>query len=83
MTGSIKRVPFDVESCSRRCRTGPCFICGIVNGASGQPEEIVYDDGGHIAFLPRFPVPRGHALMVPDTHVKHVVRNLPRLGSSR
>ena len=49
MAGSITRVPFDVESYSRRSRTGPCFICAIVSRDPAQPEEIVYDDGEHIA----------------------------------
>ncbi|GAA1675664.1 hypothetical protein GCM10009733_085910 [Nonomuraea maheshkhaliensis] len=76
MTGSIKRVPFDVESYSRRSRTRPCFICAMVNGVSDQPEEIVYDDGEHIAFLPRFFVLPGYVLVAPKTHVEHVVRDL-------
>ncbi|WP_214318225.1 hypothetical protein [Nonomuraea sediminis] len=49
MTGAIQRVPFDVATYTRRTRTGPCFICAIVNGDPGQPEETVYDDGDHIA----------------------------------
>ncbi|MEU0566711.1 HIT domain-containing protein [Nonomuraea sp. NPDC005983] len=76
MTGSIKRVPFDVESYSRRSRTGPCFICAIVSRAPDQPEEIVYDDGEHIAFLARFASLPGYVLVAPKAHIEHVVRDL-------
>jgi hypothetical protein len=44
--GSIRRLPFDLESYSRRSQTGPCFICGIVNRDPSQPEEIVYLEVG-------------------------------------
>ncbi|MEV0161047.1 HIT family protein [Nonomuraea fuscirosea] len=76
MTDAIKRVPFDVESYSRRSRTRPCFICAMVNGDTDQPEEIVYDDGEHIAFLPNFFVLPGYVLVAPKRHVEHVVRDL-------
>ncbi|MFF0312006.1 HIT family protein [Streptosporangium sp. NPDC004379] len=76
MTGPIKRVPFDVESYSRRSRTGPCFICAIVSGDPGQPEEIVYDDGTHIGFLARFAALPGYVIVAPKVHVEHVVRDL-------
>ena len=76
MTGSIQRVQFDVESYSRRSRTGPCFICAIVNKEPSQPEEIVYDDGTHIGFLARFAALPGYVLVAPKTHVEHVVRDL-------
>ncbi|GAA3106081.1 HIT family protein [Nonomuraea salmonea] len=76
MTDPIRRVPFDLESYSRRSRTGPCFICGIVNGSPDQPEEVVHDDGEHIAFLARFASLPGYVLVAPKAHVEHVVRDL-------
>ncbi|WP_406314547.1 HIT family protein [Streptosporangium sp. NBC_01639] len=76
MTGSIRRVPFDLESYSRRSQTGPCFICGIVNRDPSQPEEIVYDDGRHIGFLARFAALPGYVLVAPKRHIEHVVRDL-------
>lgn len=80
MTGSIKLVPFDVESYSRRSQTRSCFICAMVNGVSDEPEEIVYDDEDHIAFLPRFFVLPGYVLVAPKRHIEHVVRDLPEDG---
>ncbi|MBF8185675.1 HIT family protein [Nonomuraea sp. K274] len=76
MSDSIKRVPFDVESYSRRSCTGSCFICAIVNGNPDQPEEIVYDDSEHIAFLARFAALPGYVLVAPKNHIQHVVRDL-------
>ncbi|QYC37695.1 HIT domain protein [Nonomuraea coxensis DSM 45129] len=76
MTGSIRRVPFDVESYSRRSRTGPCFICAIVSRDPGQPEEMIYDDGERIAFLARFASLPGYVLVAPKAHIEHVVRDL-------
>ncbi|WP_245774754.1 HIT family protein [Nonomuraea wenchangensis] len=69
-------MPFDVENYSRRSRTGPCFICAIVSGDPAQPEEIVYDDGEHIAFLARFAALPGYVLVAPKAHIEHVVRDL-------
>ncbi|MFI6600599.1 HIT family protein [Nonomuraea sp. NPDC050536] len=76
MTGAIQRVPFDVAAYTRRTRTGPCFICAIVNGEPSQPEEIVYEDDDHIAFLARFAALPGYVLAAPKAHIEHVVRDL-------
>ncbi|WP_246268915.1 HIT family protein [Nonomuraea typhae] len=67
---------FDTDSYIRRSQTGPCFICAIVHRDPGQPEEIVYDDGTHIAFLARFASLPGYVLVAPKVHVEHVVRDL-------
>ncbi|MFG1749703.1 HIT family protein [Streptosporangium sandarakinum] len=80
VTDPVRRVPFDVEGYSRRSRTGPCFICAIVSGDPGQPEEIVYDDGTHIGFLARFAALPGYVLVAPMAHVEHVVRDLDEEG---
>jgi histidine triad (HIT) family protein len=49
------RVPMDLASYERRIRTGGCFVCGIVRRDPDYAyEEIVFDDGAHIAFLDRF-----------------------------
>ncbi|WP_250562992.1 hypothetical protein [Sphaerisporangium fuscum] len=90
MTGPIQRVPFDVESYSRRSRTGPCFVCAIVDRDPAQPEEIVYDDGTHIAFLARFAaLPPGvpyeqqqyHALMAENGVVEHTPEEAAALAA--
>jgi HIT domain len=33
-------------------------------------DELVYDDGTHIAFLSRYPTMRGYTLVVPRRHVE-------------
>ncbi|GAB2933942.1 hypothetical protein ACFMQL_06020 [Nonomuraea fastidiosa] len=90
MTDPIKRVPFDVESYQRRSRTGPCFICGIVSRDPSQPEEIIYEDDEHIAFLARFAaLPPGvpyerqqyHALMAENGVVEHTPEEAAALAA--
>jgi diadenosine tetraphosphate (Ap4A) HIT family hydrolase len=72
-----ERVPFDVAAYERRVRAGGCFICAIVAGEPRmEHEELLYDDGLHVAFLSRYPTVRGYALVAPRRHVEDVVRDL-------
>jgi diadenosine tetraphosphate (Ap4A) HIT family hydrolase len=71
------RVPMDLASYERRIRTGGCFVCGIVRRDPDYAyEEIVFEDGAHIAFLDRFPTLYGKVLVAPRAHVEHVAREL-------
>ena len=54
----------------RRAREGPCFVCELLAGRN--PHHVVYEDEVVIAFLNRFPVLLGHALVAPKEHVEHV-----------
>lgn len=54
----------------RRIRSGGCFICAL------PPEEYLYDDGEHIAFLSHYPTMPGYALVSPREHLEHLVRDL-------
>jgi diadenosine tetraphosphate (Ap4A) HIT family hydrolase len=66
-----ERVPFDAAAYERRVRAGGCFICAIVAGEPRmEHEELLYDDGLHVAFLSRYPTVRGYALVAPRRHVE-------------
>jgi diadenosine tetraphosphate (Ap4A) HIT family hydrolase len=69
------RVPVDLDSYVERVRSGPCFVCGIVNGTHDTPQHVVYDDGRHIAFLPNRHVLLGYVLVAPKDHREAVVGN--------
>jgi diadenosine tetraphosphate (Ap4A) HIT family hydrolase len=70
-----ERIPFDVAAYERRVQAGGCFICGILAGDPGtEHEELLYDDGAHVAFLSRYPTLRGYTLVVPRRHVEDVIR---------
>jgi histidine triad (HIT) family protein len=47
-------------------RREDCIFCDIVSGKA--PSNIVYQDGGYIAFLDAFPFKRGHTLVCPKKH---------------
>ncbi|MDE1836241.1 MAG: HIT family protein [Euryarchaeota archaeon] len=54
---------------------GPCIFCSIARHEA--PARIVYEDEGTIAFLDKFPLSRGHTLVVPKGHVDRLTE-LPR-----
>ena len=43
-----------------------CIFCGIVGGR--QDAYVLYEDADHMAFLDRYPVVPGHALIIPKQH---------------
>jgi diadenosine tetraphosphate (Ap4A) HIT family hydrolase len=71
------RVPLDLTAYAHRVRSSGCFVCAV---AAGDPdydyEQVVFDDGEHIAFLDRYPTLYGKVLVAPRAHVEHVVRDL-------
>lgn len=66
------RIPMDLAAYRERVQSGPCFICGIVDGDDSH--EVFYDDGAHIAFLSRYPTVPGYTLVAPKSHVEHAIR---------
>lgn len=63
--------PFDMEAYVRRITTGPCFICEMIAGrAAGN--HIIYQDDAVIAFLNKYPVLYGYALVAPVQHKEQV-----------
>ena len=48
----------------------PCVFCSIMR--DGQRCHPVYSDGGHLAFLDRYPIDLGHSLVVPRRHYERI-----------
>ena len=67
------REPFDVDAYTRRVRTGPCFVCGILAGDGSQPEEVLHRDDVAITFFARPGVLPGHTLVAPVRHLEGAV----------
>ena len=71
--GDEKRIAFDLQSYVERVRSGPCFVCGILNGDERFAAHIVYRDDHHVAFLPNFHVLLGYVLVASTEHREAVV----------
>jgi ATP adenylyltransferase len=67
-----ERYEIDAEAYHRRCQTGPCFICKIVERDPDYPADIVYEDDAVIAFLDKYPRLYGWILVAPRTHREQV-----------
>lgn len=52
-----------------------CVFCDIVEGR--RDAYILYEDDSHMAFLDRYPVVPGHALIIPKTHHSTIVEMGP------
>ena len=73
------RVPVDLAAYKRRIRSGGCFVCGVVRGATGyEREQVAFEDANHIAFLDGYPTLYGKVLVALEPHIKQVVGELPR-----
>ena len=53
-------------------RDPECLFCQIASGS--RPAEIVYQSPATVAFLDRFPVARGHTLVVPRQHASTLLQ---------
>ena len=47
-----------------------CVFCQMLEG--GRKFHAIYSDGEHVAFLDRYPIDRGHSLVVPRAHYERV-----------
>lgn len=47
-----------------------CIFCEIVAGS--RPAHVVYEDAAHVAFLDKYPIDAGHALVVPRAHHERI-----------
>jgi len=65
------RKPFDMETYVQQIKTGPCFICEMIAGRSNG-NHIIYQDESVIAFLNKYPVLYGYALVAPVKHKEQV-----------
>lgn len=65
------RKPFDTDAYVHQIQNGPCFICEIVAGRL-TGNHIIYRDEAVIAFLNKYPVLYGYALVAPLAHKEQV-----------
>jgi len=65
------RVPFDLDAYIRRIQNSPCFICEMVAGRL-RGNHIIYQDDCSIAFLNKYPMLYGYALVAPIAHREQV-----------
>jgi len=72
----VERQTMDLEAYSARARSGPCFVCALVEGHPDYAHETILEDREHVAFLDRWPTVPGKVLVAPKRHVEHVVRDL-------
>ncbi len=63
-----ERKAVDITAYSERCRSGPCFICEIVEGNPEYRHHVIYEDGEHIVFLNKYPTLYGYVLVSPKEH---------------
>ncbi len=43
-----------------------CIFCDIVSGK--REGHFIYEDADHVAFLDKYPIDKGHSLVVPKRH---------------
>lgn len=67
----IPRKPFDEDTYIQRIQTGPCFICGMIEG-NLEGNHIIYQDDVFIAFLSKYPTLVGYTLVAPIQHFEQV-----------
>ncbi len=61
------RKSFDLDAYIRQVQNGPCFICEMAAGRLNG-NHIIYQDEAFIAFLNKYPVLYGYALVAPVKH---------------
>ena len=47
-----------------------CIFCEIIGG--GREAHVIYEDASLVAFLDRYPIDEGHALVVPKDHHERI-----------
>ena len=63
--------PFDLDGYVQRIQSSPCFICEMVAGRLND-NHLIYRDELAIAFLNKYPMLYGYALVAPVAHLEHV-----------
>ena len=48
-----------------------CLFCEIIAGKS--PAHFVYEDEKHVAILDKYPIHRGHTLVMPRSHHERII----------
>jgi diadenosine tetraphosphate (Ap4A) HIT family hydrolase len=70
-----RRVPWDMPAYLERVRRA-CFVCEMLAGTPGYEHDVIHRDDVGVAFLPLYPVARGHVLVAPIEHREHVIAGL-------
>jgi ATP adenylyltransferase len=65
------RKPFDLDTYIHHIQNSPCFICEMVAGRLNG-NHIIYQNDLYIAFLNKYPVLYGYALVAPIEHKEQV-----------
>jgi ATP adenylyltransferase len=65
------RKPFDLDAYVRHIQTAPCFICEMVAGRLNG-NHVIFQDDHFVAFLNKFPMLYGYALVAPVAHLEQV-----------
>ena len=66
-----ERKPFDLDAYIHRIQTSPCFICEMIAGHLNGNHIIAQNDT-YIAFLNKYPMLYGYALVAPIKHKEQV-----------
>ena len=48
-----------------------CLFCGIIN--KKQDAHVIFEDDSHIAIMDKYPIQKGHSLIMPKAHYEKVI----------
>src|SRR5574337_1095813 len=48
-----------------------CLFCNIIN--KKQDAHVIFEDDSHIAIMDKYPIQKGHALVIPKTHHEKII----------
>ena len=72
MEERFERYHPNMEAIHGGFRTGPCFVCMMVQGEDRFPDNIVYEDDRALVFLDVYPRAYGYTLVAPKEHREQV-----------
>ena len=53
-----------------------CLFCEIIGGKT--PAYFVYEDSTHVAIMDKYPIHRGHTLVIPRAHHEKIIDMTPQ-----
>ena len=54
----------------------PCIFCDIISGK--QEGHFIYEDSDHVAILDKYPIDKGHSLVLPKKHYEKITDMEPK-----
>lgn len=48
-----------------------CLFCNIIN--KKQDAHVIFEDDSHIAIMDKYPIQKGHSLVIPKTHHEKII----------